>query len=82
MLPNLIFVSSAPVCIIITIHIIIFQNLSLKIGCPVMLQKNLSDTLVNGLPGVVIKLTQTTATVKFENYTPGSVTFSKELFTV
>lgn len=32
------------------------KNLGLKTGCPVMLVRNLSDTLVNGLRGTVIQI--------------------------
>lgn len=42
------------------------QNfLGLKINCPVMLLRNLSDTLVNGLRGVVKQLDTDSIEVKF-----------------
>ena len=42
------------------------KNLHLKLNCRVMLVKNLSSTLVNGLQGIVIALDKDTVTVKFE----------------
>ena len=41
------------------------KNLGIKVGCPVMLVKNLSDTLVNGLQGTVIKTFEESVDVKF-----------------
>ncbi|XP_060065940.1 LOW QUALITY PROTEIN: uncharacterized protein LOC132546245 [Ylistrum balloti] len=41
------------------------KNLGLKAGCPVMLVKNLSDSLVNGLRGIVNKLYTDSVDVKF-----------------
>ncbi|XP_033755719.1 ATP-dependent DNA helicase PIF1-like [Pecten maximus] len=41
------------------------KNLALKVGCPVMLVKNLSDKLVNGLRGVVTALDTYSVDVKF-----------------
>ena len=42
------------------------KNLGLKVNCPVMLVKNLSDTLVNGLRGTVIQMNDNSVDVKFE----------------
>ena len=41
------------------------KNLGLKLGCPVMLVKNLSDMLVNGLRGNVTKLNPDSVDVTF-----------------
>ena len=41
------------------------KTLYLKLNCPVMLIKNLSDSLVNGLQGVVVDLKPNAVTVKF-----------------
>lgn len=53
--------------------------LHLKLNCPVMLVKNLSANLVNGLQGTIVEIGNNTVTVKFES----SVTeIKKETFTV
>lgn len=58
------------------------KNLGLKINCPVMLIRNLSDTLVNGLRGVVKKLDTDSIEVKFLiNEKPVFVSISREIFT-
>ena len=58
------------------------KNLGLKINCPVMLIRNLSDTLVNGLRGVVKKLDTDSIEVKFLiNEKPVFVSISRENFT-
>ena len=41
------------------------KKLHLKIGCPVMLLKNLSVKLVNGLRGTVIRIANNNVTVNF-----------------
>ncbi|VDI58846.1 Hypothetical predicted protein [Mytilus galloprovincialis] len=41
------------------------KNLGLKVGCHVMLVRNLSDTLVNGLCGTVTQLNSDSVDVKF-----------------
>lgn len=41
------------------------ENLRIKVGCPVMLVKNLSDTLVNGFQGIVTKTFEESVDVKF-----------------
>ncbi|XP_061167824.1 uncharacterized protein LOC133176769 [Saccostrea echinata] len=41
------------------------KNLGLKVGCPVMLVRNLSDSLVNGLCGTVVQLMSDSVDVKF-----------------
>ena len=41
------------------------KNLGLKVGCPVMLVRNLSDSLVNGLRGTVSQLMSDSVDVKF-----------------
>jgi hypothetical protein len=43
------------------------KTLCLKKSCPVMLVKNLSKSLVNGMQGTVLELKENTVTVKFEN---------------
>lgn len=52
--------------------------LVLKEGAPVMLIRNLSETLVNGLLGIVLQLEDDGRTVKFEDkiITLSKVTFS------
>ena len=56
------------------------NNLGLKINCPVMLIRNLSDTLVNGLRGVVTKLDTDSIEVKFLiNEKPVFVSISREI---
>ena len=58
------------------------KNLGLKINCPVMLIRNLSDTLVNGLRGVVKKLDTDSIEVKFLiNEKPVFVSISREIST-
>jgi len=58
------------------------KNLGLKINCPVMLIRNLSDTLVNGLRGVVKKLDTDSIEVKFLiNEKPVFVSISRDIFT-
>ena len=42
------------------------NNLGLKVGCPVMLLKNLSNVLVNGLRGIVFQMNPESVDVKFE----------------
>jgi hypothetical protein len=54
--------------------------LALKVGCPVMLMRNVSERLVNGLQGTVTHLTQTSATVFF-NDVQQTLTVKKEKFT-
>jgi hypothetical protein len=39
----------------------------LKVGCPVILLKNMSERLVNGLRGEVVSLTRVSATVQFSS---------------
>ena len=41
-------------------------NLGLKVGCPVMLLKNLSNVMVNGLRGIVFQMNPESVDVKFE----------------
>ena len=41
--------------------------LHLKIGCPVMLVKNISSALVNGFQGKVVAMKEDSVTVDFEN---------------
>ena len=54
----------------------------MKINCPVILIRNLSDTLVNGLRGVVKKLDTDSIEVKFWiNEKPVFVSISREIFT-
>jgi hypothetical protein len=58
------------------------KNLGLKINCPVLLIRNLSDTLVNGLRGIVKKLDTDSIEVKFLiNEKPVFVSISREIFT-
>jgi ATP-dependent DNA helicase PIF1 len=52
---------------------------SLKVGCPVMLVKNLSPKLVNGSIGIVIALDRDCPTVQFDGTV---VKLKKEAFTV
>ncbi|KAL3861919.1 hypothetical protein ACJMK2_007931 [Sinanodonta woodiana] len=53
--------------------------LHLKIGCPVMLVKNISSALVNGLQGKVVAMKEDSVTVDFEN---DLVQLGRETFTV
>ena len=58
----------------------LLQVLELKVGCPVMLMRNMSERLVNGLQGTVKHLTFKSATVNF----PGikqTITVHAEKFT-
>ena len=57
------------------------QELKLKVGCPVMLLKNMSDKFVNGLQGTVLSVTEKTATVKFQSV-DSTLTVGQELFSV
>ena len=58
------------------------KNLGLKVGCKVMLVRNLSDTLVNGLCGIVCQLNNVSVDVKFEiNYKFVTVTLKPVVFT-
>ncbi|CAG2187271.1 unnamed protein product [Mytilus edulis] len=58
------------------------KNLGLKLGCPVMLIKNLNDILVNGLCGTVTKLNTDSVEVKFTlEHKTLTVTIAKEVFT-
>ena len=57
-----------------------FQTLVLKVGCPVMLLKNITPKLCNGLQGVVVALTQQTARVRFASIGVDH-TFTKCTFT-
>ncbi|CAC5396937.1 PIF1 [Mytilus coruscus] len=58
------------------------KNLGLKLGCPVMLIKNLNDILVNGLCGTVTKLSADSVEVKFTlEHKTLTVTIAKEVFT-
>ena len=41
------------------------KTLWLKVGCPIILLKNLSDTLVNGLRGTLLSVTDSELVVKF-----------------
>lgn len=45
------------------------KRLKLKVGAPVVLMANLTDTLVNGCRGKVVKASISTVTVKFSNET-------------
>ncbi|CAG2185521.1 PIF1 [Mytilus edulis] len=42
------------------------KNLGLKVGCPVMLIKNLSDVLVNGVRGIAVQLHNKSVDVNFK----------------
>lgn len=42
------------------------KNLGLKVGCPVMLVKNINDSLVNGIRGTVLKLYDKSVDVNFD----------------
>jgi len=55
------------------------RNLIIKMNCPVMLVKNLSQNLVNGLQGVVVAMAKDGVTVKFETIT---TELKRETFTV
>jgi hypothetical protein len=59
--------------------LLLFQVLALKVGCPVMLMRNVSERLVNGLQGIVTHLTQTSATVFFRD-AQQTLTVKKEKF--
>ena len=61
-------------------HIFGFQNLALKVGCRVMLVKNLSDSLVNGLQGKVVLLEKDEVSVKF-SHIENVIKLKAELFT-
>ena len=59
------------------------KNLRLKVGCPVMLIQNLSNTLVNGLSGEVTKVNIDSVDVKFSPQQKSiRVLVEKEIFTV
>lgn len=63
------------------------KTLHLKIGCSILLLKNLSDKLVNGLRGTVVKIDKTNKTVgvNFQNKNFESTLYTelrKETFTV
>jgi ATP-dependent DNA helicase PIF1 len=56
------------------------STLWLKVGCPVILLRNLSDILVNGLRGTLTSVTDTVLTVKFPTLT-NTTSIKKEAFT-
>lgn len=55
------------------------KHLHLKIGCPVMLLKNLGEKLVNGLSGTVTTLSNKCVTVDFVGVNTGKFTASLKL---
>ena len=61
-------------------EILISQRLVLKEGAPVMVLKNISPMVVNGLMGTVQKLTKNAVTVHFPHLNLEH-TFEAEVFT-
>ena len=58
------------------------KNLRLKMQCPVILLKNLSKKLVNGLRGIVVKLEEDGPTINFGTRGLESIKIRRTSFSV